>query len=275
MGLLSWLRRPAPAPPAAPDPDDAGQLLGQSLMRLEINTILKDSMTGAPMQPLPHALLDVAVEYAETLHDTYGVSYAEIGARLFGRTDLTPHDMTAALRPTFATFGGIRAIALPLRETLAGVRKQALVADSRAPSGPSRAEVTLDRIIDGCEVIGDVIKRLPTDGLLFQQLGMTRRELMEPGVKLGPYDLSPTAMLRLRKVWEIGTEEIVAQTTIHLTGDVLMRVSPTLLRAENKLLLEIHRDAVAMSTGYWRDLLNAAVTLATGAARALLGARKA
>jgi hypothetical protein len=78
----------------------------------------------------------------------------------------------------------------------------------------------------------------------------------------------------LKKLWDVGTEQIVAQTTIHITGDVTMRVTPALLKPENRLLLEIHREAVATSTAYWRELLNTAVALATGAARALFGGGK-
>jgi NhaP-type Na+/H+ or K+/H+ antiporter len=62
MGLWGWLfgrRRDTAAPPAAPD--SSGKLIGQSLLRLEINTIIKSNMTGEPMPPLPIALLVGAV----------------------------------------------------------------------------------------------------------------------------------------------------------------------------------------------------------------------
>jgi hypothetical protein len=275
MRWLDRLRGRAPQPDAQPasETDPAGQLLGQSLLRLEINTILKTSMTGEPMQALPHALLDLAKEYAETLL-RLGATEQELRDRLFPNDPfvITPSQMVRALTPTFDKFGALRSLAFARLDA----RKLA-----RGSARPDKDDVLLDRIVQGCEVIIDVTKRLPRDSLLWQQLGMTRAELLgdePPGAtppRLGPYpELTPTQMLRLRKVWDIGTEEIVAQTTIHLTGDVLMRLSPRLLQPEGEALLRIHKDAVAMSTGYWHDLMNAAVTLATGAASALLGKRR-
>lgn len=293
---MRWLRRllgrgePPPAEPAV-DPDRAGQLLGQSLLRLEINTIVKTNMTGEPMQPMPHALLDLAKEYSETLL-RLGVAENALCAALYptgprrkgdpedpddpryvkNRTIHTQAEMVRALTPTFDKFSALRSLAFALRDA----RRSA-----RADQPADKDDVLLDRIVQGSEVVIDVIKRLPRDSLLWTQLGMTRAELLgdePPGAtppRLGPYpELSPTQSLRLRKVWDIGTEEIVAQTTIHLTGDVLMRISPRLQTAEGKALLDIHKDAVSMSTAYWRDLMNAAVTLATVAARALIGERK-
>src|SRR5579863_5170557 len=39
----------------------------RSLLNIEVNTIVRDNMTGEPMPPVPHALLDVAGDYARTL----------------------------------------------------------------------------------------------------------------------------------------------------------------------------------------------------------------
>ena len=41
--------------------------VAHNLLSLEVNTILKENMTGERMPPLPHALLDVAGEYARAL----------------------------------------------------------------------------------------------------------------------------------------------------------------------------------------------------------------
>ena len=39
----------------------------RSLLNIEVNTIVRDNMTGEPMPPAPHALLDIAGEYAAVL----------------------------------------------------------------------------------------------------------------------------------------------------------------------------------------------------------------
>ncbi|WP_431283566.1 hypothetical protein ACQW02_01785 [Humitalea sp. 24SJ18S-53] len=285
MGL--WARlfgRAAPPPePVAPPPDSTGKLIGQSLLRLEINTILKSNMTGEPMPPLPIALLDIAEEYCSKL-ESFGLSQVELARGLFAEDPDTPRsslEIREQLSPTFDRFIAIRGLA----RTLLQRKEQARLASpgregTIAATLPSVDEVTTSRMVQNCEIILDIIKRLPRDGLLWGHLRLTRAQLQGDDrggaspLRLGPYDISPTQLMRLRKVWDVGTEEIVAQTSISLSGDVLMRVSPLLMTPEYRGLLDIHRDAVSMSTGYWRDLMNAAVTLATVAAGALLGSSK-
>lgn len=269
---MRWPRFLAAAPPAMPavPPDPAGQLLGASLLKLEINTILKDNMTAEPMPPLPHALLDLAQDYSATLIK-YGVREVVLGKRLYGDAPPTgQRAMAAELKPTTTTFGAIRSLALARLEQGETLRT-ALGTDLPDLSGRDRTVV--ERIIANIERITDIMKRLPETHPLWRDLDLTRRQLLEPGRVLGPYPIDPDTMLELRKIWDVGTEEVVAQTTIHLTGDVLVRIAPRMMLPENSVLLAIHRDGVSTATGYWRDLMNAVVTLATGAARALLGGR--
>jgi hypothetical protein len=39
----------------------------RSLLDIEVNTIIRENMTAEPMPPLPHALLDIARDYAQQL----------------------------------------------------------------------------------------------------------------------------------------------------------------------------------------------------------------
>src|SRR5262245_39937247 len=39
----------------------------RSLLNIEVNTIVRDNMTAEHMPPAPHALLDIAQDYADTL----------------------------------------------------------------------------------------------------------------------------------------------------------------------------------------------------------------
>lgn len=260
---------------ASPETAPGARLLGESLLTLEVSTILKSNMTAEPMPALPHALLDLAIDYCVKLEEL-GLPREEIALALYGEAaaGLSAGQLRARLAPTFDRFGTIRKLALGLCSTRAHTREA--TGDRLATA----EEVTLDRIVQACEIIMRVLRTLPRDSLLWSQLGMTRDELLGIGAegraapRLGPYpELDPADLMDLKKLWDVGTEQIVAQTTIHITGDVTMRVTPALLKPENKLLLDIHRDAVATSTAYWRELLNTAVALATGAARALFGGR--
>src|SRR5713226_4668681 len=41
--------------------------VARRLLNIEVNTIVRDNMTGEPMPSVPHALLDIADEYAREL----------------------------------------------------------------------------------------------------------------------------------------------------------------------------------------------------------------
>lgn len=241
--------------------DKTETLLGQSLLRLEINTILKSNMTAEPMPPLPLALLSILDDYLTRLA-LLGAEWTRIAEALREKRititasgqAATEAEVRTQLTPTSETFDAVRTVATQLRE---------------AKESENRDATVLTRIIQCCELIMDIIKRLPKTGMLSLHLGMTREQLQdrEPPLRLGPYDISATQILRIRKIWDIGTEEIVAQTSIDLTGDVVMRITPWLLKEENKALLDVHRDAVTTSTGYWKDLMGTAVALVSSAVR--------
>jgi len=72
---------------------------------------------------------------------------------------------------------------------------------------------------------------------------------------------APTERATLRKVWDMGTEIIVAQTIITLDGDVTMRVRPSAL-AEPRLL-DVHKQQVGAAMTFWRGLVDVLSTLVT------------
>jgi hypothetical protein len=93
----------------------------------------------------------------------------------------------------------------------------------------------LTRIHDNCATIVQIIGRRDAD---------PKKEL------------SVDDFITLRKIWEIGTEEIVMQTVIHLDGDVMTRVQPRWAGPEGRGLLAIHSTSVATATSYWKLLVD-------------------
>ena len=75
-----------------------------------------------------------------------------------------------------------------------------------------------------------------------------------------PYNLAPDELTTLRKIWEIGTEEIAMQTVIQLDGDVITRITPrhTTESHEDKVLQRIHSESVSLSMSYWGTLVQVA-----------------
>jgi hypothetical protein len=64
----------------------------------------------------------------------------------------------------------------------------------------------------------------------------------------------------LRKIWEIGAEEIVMQTVIHIDGDVMTRVQPD--KVGDAELCAIHDASVATSVKLWQGLVSTLRVLA-------------
>jgi len=77
--------------------------------------------------------------------------------------------------------------------------------------------------------------------------------------------VSSAEIALVRKIWELGTEEIAFQTVIQLDGDVITRLQPKYAEASQRALHAIHGQAVSVSVGFWKslvDLLEAAFGVA-------------
>ena len=68
--------------------------------------------------------------------------------------------------------------------------------------------------------------------------------------------LGMTDFVTLRKIWEIGTEEIAMQTVVHLDGDVMTRVQPRWAGPAGQGVLAIHNTSVTTATSYWKLLVD-------------------
>jgi hypothetical protein len=79
--------------------------------------------------------------------------------------------------------------------------------------------------------------------------------------KLVADDPDPDEMVHLRKVWEIGTEEVVMQTVLWIDGDATQRVHPAYVDKAHEQLLGIHAASVTASLSYWKSLGEIAVSL--------------
>jgi hypothetical protein len=72
--------------------------------------------------------------------------------------------------------------------------------------------------------------------------------------KLVAGDPDPDELIQLRKVWEIGTEEVVMQTVLWIDGDATQRVHPAYVDKAHEQLLGIHAASVNASLSYWKSL---------------------
>jgi hypothetical protein len=98
-----------------------------------------------------------------------------------------------------------------------------------------RAYLMLARISDNCATLARIIRARDADA---------------------NKQISVEDFVTLRKIWEIGTEEIVMQTVIHLDGDVMTRVQPHWAGPEGQGLLAIHNTSVTTATRFWKLLVD-------------------
>ncbi len=67
--------------------------------------------------------------------------------------------------------------------------------------------------------------------------------------------LNTTQVSLVRKIWEIGTEQVVLQTIIHADGDITSRISESLLLKPNPVLFQIHHESVQGAVGFWTNIV--------------------
>jgi hypothetical protein len=205
------------------------------LVNIEVNTIIKSGMTAEKMPEPELAIHDVLLDYARFLEQ----EEVEAKPQLVALSQLPMFEV----RSKFSLRGALSEI-----ELLAGVAtRQREGAEAR----PRKA--VLDRMLKNLELLREIVDELPA----------------ATGVK--PLDLARRLTLKqrllIRKMWEIGTEEVVVQTCISLDGDVVTRIDPQLLDESadlREVLLGVHRESTSVSIRFWSALVSTATNLLGG-----------
>ncbi len=238
----------------------------RSLLNIEVNTIVRDNMTGEQMPPVPHALLDIAQDYADTLSDL-GVDMPGYFAPGAGDPAQVP---PAWVVPPAGSAGGNLTVATDSFNRLRWAAQWTRGSNDPAAGRIALAKrVLLDRIINNCDAIKEMFKRF--DPTLQQFIGKTRADLVAMTLRGDSYVIAPDDLIQLQKIWDIGVEEIVAQTVVHVTGDVTTRIQAALRAPGSETLFAIHRQSIDVSVACWRYLLDAIKEIAGAAVGALLG----
>lgn len=280
--------------------------IGRDLTKIEVNTVLTDGMTGRKMPWFPHALIDIAQLYVAAL-DRFGMRRSSLEAVLAipeplreagdktDQTQLHPQRqlvLDGRARPDgvfedvdngWDTFDKIRwAAGLLLTRA-----DQATAANktSRYKLQPGDISV-VQRIRGNCDQIKAILERLRKDPAWKPYLwdappssinqlrptgkGKSRFQLvsMEMPTQDAPR-LDADDATRIRKIWEVGIERIVAQTTIQIDGDVITRVQEEMSDSRTRNVLQIQQSGVDTGVRYWTTLLDIAERLIDGLANKL------
>ena len=241
----------------------------RDLTTLEINTIVKHSMTARKMPPTGHAILDIAATYVDKLQVDLQIPLATP----FIKQELQQGEAThverwkqewverGTLKCDDNTFRSLRRAAYRILEDCREVEERDRVIVERIKRNADQLRALL-RNLD---------KRLPLR-LNFNDsfLGCNRRQLLERETNLGRHPqphLHPDEMALVRKIWDIGVEEVVMQSTVSLSGDVINRIQSGLDPQEAATLLEFHREGIVSGTQMWKLIAETLVSMTGGFAK--------
>lgn len=220
------------------------QLAGD-IFALEVNTVIKPNMTVTPWPGAAGGILDIASEYSEQL----SVLLELLEARAPGQAGLAELHAQRSDPANLSTFMLLRFDTLRERASRLCAALQDAVGVTRQHNGPTgeleRGVWMAARIRENSAQIKGLVARAGG-----AELTLTRDDPASATLELPARD-----MARLRKIWEIGVEEVVAQTVIHLDGDVVLRIQPDYALPEKREVMQLHNTAVQTAVGFWQTLI--------------------
>ncbi len=250
------------------------KLTARDLTTLEINTIVKHSMTARKMPPPGHAILDIAATYTDKLQVDLKIPLATP----FVEQNPPEGDIVhvqhwqqerverGTLRCDDYTFQRLRRAAYRILEDYLDLK--------------DRDRVIVERIRRNSDQVRGLLRNLKKRPRSRRNsndnfLGCNRRELLDRETTLGRHpqpNLHPDEMSLLRKIWDIGVEEVVMQSTVSLSGDVINRIQSGLEPKEMAVLLDFHREGIVSGTRMWKLIAETLVSM-TGAFARLIARR--
>ena len=241
----------------------------RDLTTLEINTIVKHSMTARKMPPPGHAILDIAATYADKLQLSLEIPLATP----FTDRDLQDGEVThveqwkqerverGALKCDDNTFRSLRRAAYRILEDCRELEERDRVIVERIRRNADQLRALLRNLEKRLRS-----RRNSNDNFL----GCNRRQLLERETNLGRHPqphLHPDEMTLVHKIWDIGVEEVVMQSTVSLSGDVINRIQSGLEPQEAAMLLEFHREGIVSGTRMWKLIAETLVSMTGGFAK--------
>ena len=204
----------------------------RQILTLEINTIVRDEILGTKMDNPERALMDISIWYTTKLNSI---------ARQMLNDPRCPLDAPARGKDPFRDFNATASglVDKALFETIHGRAKALFVAASDWGVSPEGSgQLMLCRIQEKC-------------GQVEQLLAARTPKSDQPP--------SGTQLMLLRKIWEVGTEEIAIQTVIQIDGDVITRVQAA-HAGPDAPMLALHHDAVRTAVDFWSGLVSLVIT---------------
>jgi hypothetical protein len=261
---------------------NAARRIFDDLLNIEVNVISAPGMTGRKMPEAHQALLDVITHY-----DTF---LCRVGREIDNHwkdrdrpkvpvrvivEDPKPHQpklhQNTAADGTLAV--ALRTDPVPAVvnvETFDELRERAREAEAvhrymreSVPQLDDGDAVILRRILRNCDQIKNILKG---DEIAREMKGGIRRDA-PPDFSL---PLTSAEMITIRKVWEVGVEQILMQTVAQLDGDIVTRVDLACAAASKGPVQQLHRSTLEMALTHWHFLFQTLAQLTSKAFQSFL-----
>jgi len=285
----------------------AGDLteIGRDLLVMEISTIESDSVTGHKMPWFPHAVIDILTKYADWFVFTRELKMGTILALPGPLTRDVLLELSLDEAPDADTklTNGWRSIEQIRRTAKLLVDDEVMRELGKKPLNDIEQSLA-NRIRRNCDQLKTVIVRFRgvdpwqhyflsaaalknvaeartdtgSNGAwsTFREAdnGLSRLGIAKSLERSGTPEkavLDSDAAIRLRKIWELGTDIIVAQTIVHVDGDTVTKFQRGVEQEKLTYFLDIHNQGVETAVRQWGTLFEAFRALIGGVANAIFG----
>jgi len=233
--------------------------IGRDLLNIEVNTIEKPNLAALKMPVLPHALLDIAETYI-------GMLTQKLDLKLFWDF---PRHLRPEWQPEFndddenVEWKRFKITTGP--ETFDKLRwaaARALAIDDAVPVDQRRFEpserVILYRIRRNCDQLKNIIYDLRKENFWKVLLDEnTRLNLLKEDMRYRKIDRLPVDYATIvRKIWDMGVENVLMQTIIQIDGDVITRIQAGMEATKQERILNVHQCGIDVSLKHWKTLFD-------------------
>jgi len=265
------------------------------LLSLEVNTIRKTGMSAQKMPDVPialHAIVELYADYLDQLG--YGVNQTLL--TWAANRIMTPpppgldwHANLLNWQPDGATLAiteltnGARTFEALRWAAAAALR---LNVGRRGPGTgkpfPDEVRAVITRICANCRQLSPLILSLQSgyppppnpqaeDPVLIDgTLEQTAQACFRGKPK---FRTTLDVAVVVRKIWDIGTETVLLQTSVQVDGDVVTRISPEIDAAHRDFLLALHASSLKTGLAQWQALFNLVKALCQDLGKSLFGPR--
>ena len=260
---------------------DTAERLVDDLLHLEVNVIAKPGMTARKMPDPAQALIDIIGWYDTCLcqaanrinprWEAQGQPAVQVRPKLEPTEPGGPLPQQSPHRQTDPATGRLsvrlRTESVPdvvSEDVFDQLRERAVEAEAVYRHGvrdewlpEDEMGVLLVRIFRNCDQVKSILQRAEVKKVIGTQ-GVGRDQANKVVIPLDSHDV-----VRLRKIWEIGTESVLMQTVVQLDGDVVTRIRRGCEAPAYKPFHDLHQEAVSSATRHWQFLWETAATYLT------------